>query len=282
MTISTRCWRAVLVLTLIQLVLAALALAGLARAEEGEDLEKKALHRLLLENTSAGASRYSVEPCEGCEGTWSSHYSAHVRQETRETASARYRVIVDAWVDEARALLCIDQDDDCEPYGGEISWSARQRWTLEDLLLVTATVAIHESGLREDVQTGRGRSGHPSDDGGEGRGPGNEACLLQIHPTIAARFVDEDEAGEDVMESLLGLDRNSVRRCLRTGMRMLIHSRAYCAWKSPGIKWSWATFSLYGSGQTCSGWKTTGARELTLWSLRRKWRAIVGEMGGAK
>jgi hypothetical protein len=111
---------------------------------------------------------------------------------------------------------------------------------------MTTAVAVIESGLREDVQVGRGSAKKASDDGGRGRGPGREACLLQIHPVIYQRFT------QSPLEGLLGRNPQALRECFRTGMRMLINARAYCAGQAPKVPWDWATTAMYVSGTSCS------------------------------
>ena len=54
------------------------------------------------------------------------------------------------------------------------------------------------------------------------------------------------------MLSLLGTDEESLKRCWRTGLRMLIRARAYCAWAAPDTEWDYATVALFGSGTSCT------------------------------
>lgn len=200
---------------------------------------------LLITNCPPGQSAFSVEAVpecagmEACQGArWSTHYGTWVRQESVETATKRYAVIVEALTTEATAALCRDATgakvEDCTPQRGANLWS----WW--GLVLTTTAVAIQESGLREDVQTGRGWAKKPSEDGGRGRGPGGERGLTQIHPTVR----DDD--------ALLGTDIKATREQFRQGISMLVHSRHYCAWKAPKTDGLWATVSLYGTGRYCS------------------------------
>lgn len=251
---------------------------------------KSALLALLLANVPPGQTFYSVEPApismSHADAMWSSHYQTWVVQESAETGTRRYEQFVGALVDEARALLCADEEPDCAPYRGEASWKNAQPWTVEELVLLTTTTAIFESGLREDVQVGRGRSGEPSDDRGEGRGPSNEACFLQVHPVIGWRFADaspelrkaaeqgDPEAREVIASSLLGTGRKAVASCLRTGMRMLIHARAHCAWAAPTTPWAYATISMYGTGNTCLGVKGTADRAQVYQRLVRRFQKL--------
>lgn len=222
---------------------------------------------VLLLQTSPGNTSFSVEVAQDCAATaetcpdarWSSFYQAWVRRESRESAEARFAEIVSAAVDAANDVLCLDEQErprpGCTPYPGVVG-KRGMRWTRTELATLTTAVAVIESGLREDVQVGRGSAKKPSDDGGRGRGPGKEACLLQIHPVIYQRFTDVP------LEGLLGREPANLRECFRTGMRMLITARAYCAGQAPRVPWDWAATAMYVSGTSCSsanGGKT-GAR----------------------
>lgn len=183
-----------------------------------------------------GQTSFSVTPaadCQGaatCEGAKrSSFYGTWVRQETAAEGRARYEIITRELAEEAEA-------------------QAVKPWTARSLAAMGLGVAIIESGLREDVQVGRGWAKKASDDGGMGRGPGMEASFPQIHPSVASAFLDPGEKLED----LLGRDPAAVRRAWRTQLRMLIHARAYCFATVPNVReWDFATISLYGTGTSC-------------------------------
>jgi len=202
---------------------------------------------VLVTQVPPGTSHYSVhsadcastEPiCPGAK--WSTFYQTWVRKETKEEAIERYRDLSNKTIAVAESITCKDIDEkpitDCTPVRGA------EAWRTLSLVAITASVVIAESGIREDVLMGRGRSGKPSDDGGEGRGPGNEACYMQIHPSTHADPT-----------SLLG--PAGLEQCLREGMRRLVHSHWYCQWH-PGSKaslepWDFKVFSLYGTGNSC-------------------------------
>lgn len=203
------------------------------------------LWSLLVTQCPPGQSAFSVEPateCHGqasCEGAkWSRFYGTWVRQESVETATARYKVIAESLTAEVTAALCRNPDNspvaECVPQAGAKLWS----WW--GLTFVTAAVAIQESGLREDVQVGRGHAKKASNDGGRGRGPGGERGLTQIHPTVR-----NDDA-------LLGLTPEATREQFRQAIKMLVHARKYCAWKAPKTEAVFATVSLYGTGTSCT------------------------------
>jgi hypothetical protein len=203
------------------------------------------LMALLVTQAPPGRSSFSVEPvaeCAGrteCDGArWSSFYSTWVRQESEATARARYAVIAEAIALETTEALCRDavgaKVAGCTPQQGANLWS----WW--GLVLTTAAVAIQESGLREDVQVGRGTAKKASDDGGRGRGPGLERCLTQIHPTVR----NDD--------TLLGTSLEANRECFGQAISMLIHARRYCAWKAPKTEPVWASVALYGTGVSCT------------------------------
>jgi len=246
-------------------------------------LTKELVLALLTTHSSAGATKFSVESADYCMRAFppasctvptkhSSFYNGWVHQERLETALARYEKIVEALDDVAKELLCRDdsgRDEDCVPYVGEYDFGGPRYWSLLSLETAGAAVGLLESGYREDVQVGRGRSGKPSDDGGEGRGPANEACFIQAHPKEAWRFASgpdpvtlaraelgDAEAQEAVMQTMLGREPEKLRECWRVGLKMLIHSRAYCQWwlgankvKADG---DFAMFSMYGTGNSCT------------------------------
>jgi hypothetical protein len=243
---------------------------------------KVLLLQTLLTVAPPGHSKYSVAPvnCRGddCEGfRWSSFYAAPVRQETPADGVIRYEAIVDAAVDAAAIELCRDAEGnkrpDCRP-----DPDFRGDWTMRSALALMFGAAIPESGLREDVQNGRGQSKRPDDVGGEGRGPGGEVCFMQIHPATAWRFVPDlspkERAAvaataatrEALARTLLGGDPDALVRCFRTGLRMLARAAAHCDWEDRrraaderrrGINVDfvrprdWATYSMYGTGQSC-------------------------------
>lgn len=135
--------------------------------------------------------------------------------------------------------------------------------------MVSASM-IAESGLREDVEVGRGQSGHVSpkdpltdDAGGQGKGPGGEVCLVQIHPLVLAKFQIDPK-------TFLGTSEEALGNCFGFGMELFARSRnmcAYQAYKTPEIEHDWVfeTFSAYGTGSTCSSannGKTTYRRGL--------------------
>ncbi len=211
----------------------------------------------LLSTAPPGRTAFSVEvamdcaadavECEGARR--SSFYGTWVRKESEATGAKRYELIADVLAATAGAVLCLDADGKptCE------QTKAQKRWTLLGLISVTAAIGTYESGWREDVAVGRGKSGKPADDGGQGRGPGGERCLLQIHPTVR----DDDR--------LLGTDRESLARCFSQGMSMLVQARNYCAWAAPKVDQTWSTVSMYGTGNSCdsiNGGKTRPRVEL--------------------
>lgn len=255
---------------------------------------KELLLSALLTQTPPGVTKYSLEP-DGAGG---------FRQESAATAKVRYGAITEAMVDAASELLCLDADgkrlEDCTPAPGALL-SGKRRWTRVELVVTAASGAIYESGLREDVMNGRGKAKKPDALGGEGRGPGNEACLMQIHPTIAWRFADIDDdlraraergepgAREAVMQTLLG--EANLKHCFRTGMKMLMRARAHCEWydqhgtlargkpgKPSQYHWTFLTFAMYGTGQSCyahNGSKTSFRSSLAEQMIARTRQALA-------
>jgi hypothetical protein len=88
------------------------------------------------------------------------------------------------------------------------------------------------------------------DAGGQGRGPGDEVCLIQIHPLVLAKFQIDPH-------SFLGLDEGHLDQCFSFGMDMFARSRNMCSWKASKIPelehdWVFEMFSIYGTGSTCA------------------------------
>ena len=196
-----------------------------------------------------GMSSFSVEPgpcssgAESCPGAkHSSFYGGWVSQESKETALLRYRVIAETAIDVAEHLGCKtlfnEEIPDCVPLKGA------EGMGFITLVAMQIGAAIPESGLREDVLMGRGRSGKPDDVGGEGRGPGNEACLMQIHPRLYAHS-----------EELLGYE--GLYRCFEVGTEALVRGLRHCSgMKLTGVPWDYRMFSIYGTGRACASSNT--------------------------
>jgi hypothetical protein len=264
---------------------------------------------LLISHTVPGHSVWSVEPAcpaeaQSCSGAVrSSHYGgAWVRQETRQHALERYETITQALDQSASELLCEGEagpfGDECRPAPDAIDWRKRKRWSRLRLEVMAAALAIQESGLREDVQVGRGSSRHASDDGGRGRGPSGEGCLVQPHPASAWIFSEPSpdrelaragnpDARERLIRRLLGTDQDSTARCFMVGLRMLMHARAHCEWSDPTVDWDFATFSLYGTGTSCDSvnkGKTRARTELfrRMYEEARRLRAGPKEVAAAR
>lgn len=175
---------------------------------------------------------------------WSKVRGGWVRVESRAAAIRRYRRIAESVAETAERLTRCDRDGSCEPLG----WSG----TTRTLALATLTVALHESGLREDVQFG-----HPP----LGRGPAGEACLVQLGLTQAPRhaswlppeererIANSPKRREAFARTLLGDSPAALGRCLEIGMRMLARARTACG--KAGVPWDYGMFSMYGSGRTC-------------------------------
>jgi hypothetical protein len=118
--------------------------------------------------------------------------------------------------------------------------------------MAALTVVLHESGLREDIQFGRGPLG---------RGSLGEACLMQLDardaPYVASWVPPEErqqiayskERREEFAQSLLGDSKPALARCFEVGMRMLARARLAC---SKSVSWQHGMFSMYGTGTTCN------------------------------
>jgi len=191
---------------------------------------------------------------------WSAARGGWVRMETRASAIRRYATIAHALSDTAERLMKCDRESSCEPVG----WGGDAR----TLALSTLAVALHESGLREDVQFG-----HPP----LGRGPAGEACLVQLGLAHAPRYAtwltpsERDSAAsskrkrEAFARTLLADSPAALGRCFEVGMRMLARSRSACG--KAGVAWDYGMFSMYGSGRTCKLPGVGESRRATLQKL---------------
>ena len=202
------------------------------------------------------------EPVMACrKPKYSRARKAWVRIESRERGVQRYWAIAQSIARTARRLEACKADE-CEP----IQWKGSTR----QLALSTLTVALHESGLREDVQFGRPPFG---------RGPAREACLVQVatdQAPLYASWVPADERQriaqsrnerEKFARTLLGDDPAALDRCFEVGMRMLARARNAC---SKHQEWDFAMFSMYGSGRTCRLPGVADKRKETLRTLQTK------------
>jgi hypothetical protein len=216
------------------------------------------LLQTMLSMVPPGHSHFSVVPVkcvDSCsEYKWSTFYNSYVKKESVEEGTARYAIITSTITKLAQERLCLDDSlntiPDCtrdKNFKG---------WKFVDLVSIISAAMIAESGLREDVQVGRGQSGHTKktdpladDAGGQGRGPGAEVCLVQIHPIVLAKHKINPN-------TFVGLDTESLERCFGFGMMMMAKSKNMCAYRAsrtPEMKHDWVfeTFSLYGTGSTC-------------------------------
>jgi hypothetical protein len=138
-------------------------------------------------------------------------------------------------------------DFDCAPAG----WP-RGPGRAQQLAFAAATVALWESGLREDIEIGAPPAG---------RGPAKETCLAQIMPSQvqgSASWLSKTERQralkpaeqEELAKTLLGTAPEALDRCFEVSMRILSRARATCSGK--GVAWDYGMFSAYGSGSKCT------------------------------
>ena len=278
------------------------------------------LFLLMVEARLPGDTHFSVVPvaeCQGaesCEGAErSAFYGTWVRQETVDQGKERYRLLAATQERAIEQVLCVRLDgtriEGCLPEPVALDRKTKRLlFGPETAVALQLGAAIPESGLREDVQMGRGfarkcpKGGPssiegvcgPSDDGGMGRGPGGEACVMQILPSSVALFADGDArliarakagnavAREELLQTLLGDDPENLTRCWRTGLRMLLHAKSYCDWWQSRAKIAkvdpyFAAYSIYGTGTSCisaNQGKTTYRYELFV-KLRARARALA-------
>lgn len=246
----------------------------------------EALLALAIAEASPGKSPYSVEvmpecgrdrrapacevkplcsePSLACRAPrWSPSRRVWVRIESRNSAIKRFGTIATSIATTAgRLVSCTEeraQAGECEP----IDWPNSARV----LGLATLAIALHESGLRRDIQLGEPPLG---------RGPAREACLVQVSPrqaplwaswvpqTDRRAIADSPRRREELAKSLLGDTPAAIERCVETGMRMLARARAAC---KRSRSWSYGMYSMYGSGHTCDLPGAATARNKTFQKL---------------
>ncbi len=222
----------------------------------GHDAKKAACP---LERVCAEPGPYCAAP------KWSPPRNAWVHVESRETAIRRYaRVAEAAALTASRLVSCKDAQgapiQGCEPE----DWPDTER----SLALAGLTVALHESGLREDIMFG-----HPP----LGRGPAGEVCILQVAtdqaPLYASWLPAEERTRisrsrvdrERFAKTLLGDSPQAIGNCFEVGMRMLIRSRKAC---SASVAWEHGMFAMYGSGARCKLPVVADKRQRTFEQLR--------------
>ncbi len=183
---------------------------------------------------------------------WSAVRESWVRVESKDAALGRYRDIAESLERVATRLVdckLLDGsvDLDCQPAG----WP-RGTGRARQLAFAAASVALHESGLREDVQVGAPPMG---------RGPAKETCVMQIMPTqvqALASWLPKAERTramkpaehEELAKTLLGRSPEALDRCVEVGMRNLARARAMCSGR--GVAWDYGMFSAYGTGSKCT------------------------------
>lgn len=218
------------------------------------------LLQTILKVAPPGYSKFSVTKIE-CRGEacsdykWSTFYNSYVEKESKEDGKARYAIITGEVVTLAKNKLCLD--DNLKTVSNCKRSSLFREFKFVELVSIEAAAMIAESGIREDVEVGRGHAGHTKpadpltdDAGGEGIGPGGEVCLVQVHPLVLAAFHIDPQ-------TFLGSNSEALENCLGFGMDMFARSRNVCAYqasKTPELEHDWVfeTFSVYGTGSTCA------------------------------
>lgn len=183
---------------------------------------------------------------------WSTVRDSWVRVESRDAALARYQGIAESLERVATRLVDCKLADgsvdfDCKPAG----WP-RGKGRAQQLAFAAASVALWESGLREDIQRGLPPMG---------RGPAGEVCVLQLMPNQVqalaswlspkerTRALKRDEH-EALAMTLVGTEPEALDRCMEAGMRNLARARATCSGK--GVAWDYGMFAAYGTGSKCT------------------------------
>jgi hypothetical protein len=198
--------------------------------------------------------------------------------ESRATAFKRFAGIAEGIASTATRLVSCKTLE-----GGPISGCTPVDWAGDEktLALAALTVALHESGLREDVQAGRPPLG---------RGPAGEACLMQIAPDQAPRqavwlgpeererLARRPRERERFMQTLLGDSPAAVGHCVEIGMRMLARSRRSC--EASGVPWEYGMFSMYGGGKSCRVERIGRTRTKTFQTLIAARPTLSAELAG--
>lgn len=230
----------------------------------------KYLFLFLLNNTGPGKSVYSMELLPQCGADplhascdlnpvcstpsplcaapeWNKWRSGWARAETRETAAARYmRAANMMYVASTHLTGCVRENGSVDQDCTLVPWRGGPR----SLSCMMATIAIYESGMREDIM-----GGYPP----AGRGSAGEVCVMQIMP----KFIGHDEFTpwmapedrdlplEDRVSMVLGSDERSLQNCFETGGRILARKRRNSHYACKGIQWDYATIAFYGTGNRC-------------------------------
>lgn len=223
---------------------------------------------------------------------WADSKGGWVQFESAPAGARRYEMIATTLVDTAERLLCKGTyaAASCKP----LRWSPQGKknlGTVQELVAAGLGATMMESGFREDVQTGRGRYKKPVDLG-EGRGPANEAGLMQIMVGMACRFAPDLQPQdrvhclnnpayrEEVAQTLVG-GQEAVGRAFETGLRMLAKSRNQCEWEQhtvspePQASWVYRMYQYYGTGH-CTGGNSgkTWKRFQVYLGLKNGWHAV--------
>lgn len=202
---------------------------------------------------------------------WSKVRLGWVRVESRETAIRRYARIAEAAASSAKRIASCTTEGGVTEGGVIDAGCERTAWPDDEksLALAGLTVALHESGLREDVM-----NGHPP----LGRGPAGEACLVQVAvdqaplyahwlpPAERTRIARSLKDRERFAKTLLGDSKLSLERCFEVGMRMLVRSRHACS--KARVPWEHGMFAMYGSGARCHLPVVADKRQRTFERLR--------------
>jgi len=253
----------------------------------------------MLAKGTAGSSVYSMEPMPECGANpkvpvcqiervcesqsplcapprWSKSRSAWVKCETREAAAARMERAAYALTRASVWLTrCKDGDGNVVEECKAVNWPQGPR----SLGTAALSSSVWESGYREDIMGGYAPAG---------RGTQGEACVMQVMPEYIAQYADWEPAGdpeemtsEDWAQEILGDDVESLERCYRVGMRMLVRFGRSARHKCRGAPIH-GMYAFYGNGGNSCGGSTEALgsyaekRAKTYYNLMKSWPNKLG------
>lgn len=234
----------------------------------------KLLLGLAIAHTPIGGSLYSMQAMPEC-GTdaenptcplvpvceqdsvmcvaprWSVARAAWVRVETKAAAVHRYERIAYALASAARySIECTDDTGSVDLNCTRVNWPR----PTADFAKAELTMAIWESGLREDIE-----GAYPP----VGRGTSGEVCLMEVMPVFVPQYAAwltpkeraaasaTNAAREALALTLVGDNVDALRKCFLVGGQMLSRARAHAATSCRGYAWSYSMFAIYGTGSKC-------------------------------
>jgi hypothetical protein len=180
--------------------------------------------------------------------------------EAHEAREARMHTVATAVADASEELTCYKQD------------RCKRRWPgpPQELALVLATIAWHESGLDLDVHAGQCKPHQCDPVHRRGQPVRHRAAgLWQIHSNALVP--------PPVWERLKGTGEEPTRLSALTAGRLAAGARGMCAYQHRGGDWVHMTFAAYGTGSVCHK-ESAKLRVATFHRFSRKVETIRAEL----